>query len=125
MDQPGKGSHNSNRLPSGSLRPTEAPVVVLLEAIVDLDTRVAQLREHGIEVADAKVDHPRLLASTEVVGVGVERAPDGWPRVLLPDRIGVGPARHAQMLGVPGIERLGVLRSEEHTTDPGDPLHRG
>src|SRR6185503_14810994 len=57
-------------------RPSEAPLIRLLEGVDHLDAGRAQLGEHRVQVGDAEVHHERLLRPSEVLGVRVEDSPD-------------------------------------------------
>src|SRR6476619_5323268 len=75
----------------------------------DLDAVGLEGRDQGVESVDPEVEHP-LLAGREVVGVRCEGREDGRAGLLFPDAHLA--TTHAQMLGIPGGERLGVPRPE-------------
>jgi hypothetical protein len=102
--------------------PAEAAELHLLDVVIDLDTGVAQLREHGVEVTHREVDD-RLLAPRPVVGVLGERRPDVVVVRVLEHNVAVE-RRHAEVFEVPRSQRLGVLRAEEDASDPGHSLGR-
>src|SRR5690606_2569472 len=62
------------------------------------DAQALQLRNHGIQVRNAEVDHPLLLGPTEVLRVVLERAEHGRSTALQPPRIG---DVYSEMRGVP------------------------
>jgi len=79
LDQALGGRDRLPELEAVSLRiggPAEAAEFLLRDLLVDLDTGVAQLSEHRIEVVDAEVDH-HLLLERPVAGVAREERPDG------------------------------------------------
>src|SRR5439155_3475624 len=51
------------------VRPGESSVLHLLDLVVDVDTPRAELREHGVEIANAEVDHQLLSTRPEITGV--------------------------------------------------------
>ena len=70
--------------------PGEAPVLVLVALVRDLDAFGAELYEERVEVVDAVVDHERGLPGAEV------------RRVLLEE----GPHRRTEAIGVGAIAPL-------------------
>ena len=70
--------------------PREAPVLILMAFVRDIDGLGSQLNEQRVKIIDAVVDHERRLPGTEVVGV------------LLEER----PHRRAQAIWIPAIAPL-------------------
>jgi len=105
-------------------RPSEAPVLRLLQRIDHLDSGRAQLGQHRIQVGDAEVDHERLVRPPEVLGVVIEDGPGrGTARRPL-ERLGAPLGEvDAEMLGIPLQEVPGLSGALKHTTDSGDSLH--
>ena len=54
-------------------QPGEPAGAFLRLLAVDPDPGRTKLGQHGVQVADAEVEHPRLFGAAEVVGVGGER----------------------------------------------------
>ena len=123
-DSAGAGSQSSKRLPSGSTAQPKRPMPVeQLDPLVDLDTRVSELREHRVEIADRVVDHP-LLRRRPVVGVLGKRRPDGVA-ALGEDRVRlVALPRNTEVLLVPRGKRLRVASAEEDAADTRHALHQ-
>jgi hypothetical protein len=61
-----------------------------LHVINDVGALGSQLREHGIEVVNPEVDHRRLGAGAEVVGLIFERGEDSRARRLVPQAVVIG-----------------------------------
>src|SRR6266850_1478876 len=61
-----------DRISIGVLHAGEAAVGIRLLVDLDRDARLAQLLDHGVQIAHAEVEHPRLLLAAEVVGIGRE-----------------------------------------------------
>src|SRR5262245_26624155 len=68
------------------------------------DTGSPQLRHHPVEIIDAEIDHPLLLAASKVCRIVSERREDCAARLLAPHRL--RDVIYAQMLFVPSGERL-------------------
>ncbi len=93
----------------------------LLDVVDDIGALVAELGEHGVEVADPEVEHGLLRSRPEVVGPGFERREDGGARLLLPQAVLVG--IEAEAVPVPGAQRRRVLGADEVTTDSEHAFH--
>jgi hypothetical protein len=105
-------------------QPGEPADAFLCLRAVDPDPGRTELGHHGVQVADAEVEHPRLLGAAEVVGVGGKRHEHRGAPLLPPDRVTtlqlvVDP----EVPGVPAGERVGVTGAKEHAADAGDSLH--
>src|SRR3954449_4008847 len=108
-------------------RPVEPPDAGELLGLADhRDAVRPELLEHRVEVPDAEVQHPPLLRTAEVVGVGRKRREHG--RSLLgPPHAVVGTFDinvHAEDVAIPARQGGGVRRPKEDAADPGDSLHR-
>jgi two-component sensor histidine kinase len=108
----------------GVVAPGEPAVLLFLLLVVDAHAGLAQLRDHRVEVADAVVEHRRLLARP-VVARRREDAPDRLVAGVRDERL-AAPVLHvdAEVLRVPLAQPLGVARAEEHPADPDHALHR-
>src|SRR3990172_3945323 len=96
-------------------RPAEAAELMVLDPLVDLDTRGPKLGEHRVEVGDGEVDH-RLLLTRPVVRVLGERDPVRVP-ALREDDVALLDG-NTQVLGVPQDESVRISRPEEDAADP-------
>ena len=127
--------HVSLRLPEleavafGVGGPAEAAVVVVFDLVVDAGAGGAELGEHGVEVADAVVEHAGGGGGgAEVGGVGGEGGPDG--RFVGGSRfegaVGlVRVEREAEVVAVPGGEGFGDAGFEEDAAEAEDAFHGG
>src|SRR5207247_7249593 len=95
-----------------------AAVLGVVDFVVDGDAGAAELREHGVEVADAVVHHARLV---EVLR---RRGKDRPGRVAehraAVRRIDVD----AEFVAVPVAQRGRIVRLDENAADAGDLFHR-
>src|SRR5580692_12477337 len=92
------------------LDPGEAAVAGVLALGIDPDSGGSKLGEQSVEVVDAVVDHGRLWAVAEVLGVGGEGRPGGHAGAggafVGPRKGGVAVVqRNAEVLGVPLCQR--------------------
>src|SRR5207247_309029 len=101
--------------------PSEAAELGLVDLLVDRHAGGAELRQHGVEVGDAIVDHERLVAWVEVARGAFEDRPDRVAELrAAPLRVDVD----AEVLAVPAAERVGVVGLEEDAADAGDFFHQ-
>src|ERR1035441_553091 len=105
---PGIPSHRLpqlDRVSFGVVPPREAALRIRLGVDVHGDAGLAELGGHGVEVADAEVDHPRPTRLAEVRSRLRKRREYGWPLVLPPGRrvVGRGRGLDAEMFAVPEI----------------------
>ena len=68
-------------------QPGEPAGAFLCLLAVDRDPGRTELGHHGVQVADAEVEHPGLLGAAEVVGVGGERREHRGATLLPPERV--------------------------------------
>src|SRR5258708_6854575 len=95
---------------------------------IDRDFNLAgtKLRHHGVEIPDAKIDHPILLWIAEILAVLRKRSKDSRPCFLRPWLLAVI-SRHqinTEMLSIPFGHVCWVLRTEEQASNPGYMLHK-
>ena len=106
-------------------RPAEAAdAVQVLDLLVDLDAGVAKLGEHRVEVRDGEVHHPLLCRPASSPCPRANGAQTRVERLSGKTDVPVRLHRDAEVLRVPGDERLRIPRPEEHSADPGDALHQ-
>src|SRR5271167_881708 len=115
-------------VPVAVLDPGEATIALVLALRVDPDASGAEVQQERVEVVDAVVDHRRLIPLTEVGRVHREWIPGRHARslrhfVLPPEGRTVVADLDAQVLRVPGSERLRVRAPQEHASDPCYPRH--
>src|SRR6267142_3198258 len=101
-----------DRISIGVLHAGEAAVGIRLLVDLDRDARLAQLLDHGVQIAHAEVEHPRLLLAAEVVGIGREGLEHRWAGFLAPGLLVVARRREvdAEVVAVPRLERARVAR---------------
>src|SRR2546427_630270 len=117
------GSHSSMRFPSGSVIPSEATVLEVLDLPSYLDSFGAEGPEHASQILHAVVDHERRAVLAEVLRVSGEDRPDRVPSDLA--FLAASPReeghrvldRDSQMTAVPLDQGLRVLRLEEDASD--------
>ena len=88
--------------------------------VVTSTPRLAQFVEKLVQALDAQVQH-ELAIGREVIGVRRERREDGGAGLLFPHAPVV--AADAEMVAIPALQRVGVLRPEEESANSGDPHH--
>src|SRR6185295_4429606 len=91
----------------------------------DINPRGLKLRDHGVEIADPKIDHPVLLRIPKVVAVVRKGSKDSWSR-LLPPRLLAVIGRHkidAEFFLVPFPQCCWIFRTEEQPSYSYDMLH--
>lgn len=66
------------------IKAREAAVGVFIRVGCHFDARVAQLKNHGIQVMHAEVDHPYLAGIAKVLGILAERCENSWASFLMP-----------------------------------------
>src|SRR5438270_3145877 len=110
----GCGFPKLDRIPFGIVDPRKSADAFHLIDLGNIDARLAKLLNQFVECFDAEIDHP-LLVGGEIIGVRRERREDGGPRLLLPHPIIA--AADAEMLAIPALERLRVLRPEEQAAN--------
>src|SRR5947208_1468779 len=98
-------------------RPAEAAVLGIVDLLVDGDAGAAELREHGVEIADAVVHHAWLV---EVLGRGGKDRPGrvAEHRAAV-RRIDVD----AEVVAVPVAQHGRVVRFDEDSADSSDLFH--
>src|SRR5580765_4239406 len=110
--------------------PGELAVFMRLGAADDFDPVRAQLRNQLAEIVDAIIDHERRIAGAEPLAVLARDMPRAHSLVIglvirpAQRRAAPGLQRHAQMLLIPGGQRLVVVPAlEEDAADSGDSRH--
>jgi hypothetical protein len=93
--------------------PGEAPVLIVLTLVGDLDALGAELCEQRVEIIDAVIDHERGLPGTEVRRVVLEKGPHGrtdaiWVGTIAPleDRPAGRFNRDSEVRAIPLGERV-------------------
>src|SRR5947209_17549315 len=81
-----------------------------------VETRLPKLLNQFVEPVDAEVDHP-LPVGREIVGVRLERRKDRCAGLLIPHPMVA--AADAQLIAIPLLERVRVLRPEEQAANSG------
>jgi hypothetical protein len=120
-----QGHHDSLRLPQldrVALRVMgagETSIRIRFRINDNIDVRTSKLFDHGIEIANTKIDHPSLLAPAEILRVVWERCKGGWTRFLGPRLLAVvrGHEINSEMIFVPMAQRRGIFRAEEKPSD--------
>src|SRR6188768_2377024 len=93
--------------------PGEAAVLRVLDPLVHLNARCAELGEHRVQVAHAVVQHGLLVAAAEVLGVLGEGRPDR----LIAARGREHVLGDAEVLSVPRVQRVGVAGAKEDAAE--------
>ena len=107
----------------GVVEASEAAVGVRLRIDLDGNAGRAKLRDHGVKIRDAKIDHPLLdgvfgrvlVRVAEVCCVLGKRREGRWSGLLLPGRVVVVLRHnvHAEMIAVPLRQGFRLARAKE------------
>jgi hypothetical protein len=114
-----------NWISFGIVPASESSVRVNLRVSRDVNLGGSQLLHHCIKIANAKIDHPLLVSSAEIICIvrkwGEYRRPGFLrPRLLI---VVCGHRIDSQMLLIPLAQCRRILRAEEQTSNSGNMLH--
>src|SRR5260221_5930017 len=112
----GCGSPKLDRIALGIVDARETPNAFHLIDLGNIDARLAKADDELVETIDAQVDHP-LLVGGEIVSVRRERREDGVAGLLRP--VTIIPAADAEMLAIPALERVRIIRPKEQSANSG------
>ena len=89
------------------------------------DAGVAELLDHGVEIGDAKIDHPLAVWVAEIVSVFRKRRPSGCARLLPPPGLLVifGDKIDSQVFAIPEGECDRIPGAKEDAADAGYFFH--
>src|SRR6266511_5308292 len=103
----------------------ESSVRVSLRVHGDVNLRGSKLLHHRIKIPNAKIDHPLLVGTAEIVCVVRKWGEDRRASFLRPGLLAVF-TRHqidSQMLLIPLAQSRGIVRAEEQASNSGNMLH--
>lgn len=109
-----------DRIPLRIVKPCECADGMGLSIEVDGNTRSAQLFDHLVHIAHAKVDHPHLARVTKIIARIGKRTEHRLARLLFPNGFALirRRGRNPKMLLVPFRQLFRIARAKKESADP-------